>query len=84
MAFSYGAAAVDKLQHYPEYDANGNVIGSDIVTLEPVTFTWVINELLPALVLLGLAVVGIYWTIVARNTAAKSGSSSGGSEASNV
>jgi hypothetical protein len=72
MAFSYGASAVDKLQHYPEYDMNGQPIGSDIVTLEPVTFTWVINDLLPALVLLGLAVVGIYWTIFARNSEAKS------------
>ena len=87
MAFSYGSAAVDKLQRYPEYDANGNVIGSDIVTLEPVTFTWVINELLPALVLLGLAVIGIYWTILARNAEAKpaaSGTEVTGSEASNA
>lgn len=67
MAFSYGAAAVDKLQRYPEYDINGNVIGSDHLYLQPVTFGWFINDLLPALVLLGLAVVGIYWTIVARN-----------------
>jgi hypothetical protein len=68
MAFSYGASAVDKLQNYPEYDANGQVIGTDQVTLDPITVTWVINDLLPALVLLGLAVVGVYWTIVARNS----------------
>jgi len=71
MAFSYGAEAVSKLQNYPEYDMNGKVIGADKVTLDPITFTWVINDLLPALVLLGLAVVGIYWTIVARNTETK-------------
>lgn len=70
MAFSYGATAVDKLQNYPEYDVNGQVIGTDQVTLDPISVTWVVNDLLPALVLLGLAVVGIYWTIVARNTQA--------------
>ena len=67
MAFTYGGAAVDKLMRYPEYDNEGKLIGSDQITLEPVTFTWAVNELLPALVLLGLAVVGIYWTIVSRN-----------------
>jgi hypothetical protein len=56
---------------YPEYDAQGKPIGSGMVTLEPITATWLINELLPALVLLGLAVVGIYWTLVTRNTEAK-------------
>ena len=67
MAFSFGGAAVDKLIRYPEYDSEGNLIGSDQVTLQPISLTWAINELLPALVLLGLAVVGIYWTIVTRN-----------------
>jgi heme/copper-type cytochrome/quinol oxidase subunit 2 len=67
MAFTYGGAAVDKLMQYPEYDSEGKLIGSDQVTLAPITFTWAINELLPALVLLGLAVVGIYWTIISRN-----------------
>jgi heme/copper-type cytochrome/quinol oxidase subunit 2 len=71
MAFTYGGNAVDKLMKYPEYDAQGQPIGSAMVTLEPITATWLINELLPALVLLGLAVVGIYWTLVTRNTEAK-------------
>jgi heme/copper-type cytochrome/quinol oxidase subunit 2 len=70
MAFSYGAEAVGKLQNYPEYDANGNVIGSDKVTVDPITFTWILNDLLPSLVLLALAVVGIYWTLIARNSEA--------------
>ena len=72
MAFSYGGAAIDKLQRFPQYDNQGNPIGSDQTTLLPVTFTWALNELLPALVLLGLAVVGIYWTLVARNPEPKS------------
>jgi hypothetical protein len=71
MAFTYGGSAVDKLQNYPEYDANGNVVGPDKTTLDPITLTWVINDLLPALVLLGLAVVGIYWTLIARNSEVK-------------
>jgi hypothetical protein len=71
MAFSFGGSAVDKLQNYPEYDFNGKLIGSEQVTMDPISFTWFINDLLPALVLLGLAVVGIYWTIVARNKEAK-------------
>jgi heme/copper-type cytochrome/quinol oxidase subunit 4 len=53
MAFSYGAAAIDKTNQ------------------EPISFNWVVSELLPALVLLGLAVVGIYWTLVARNAEPK-------------
>ncbi len=71
MAFSYGADAVSKLQHYPSYDLNGNVIGENKLTIDAITFTWFINDLLPALVLLGLAVVGIYWTLVSRNSDAK-------------
>ncbi|MCX8530704.1 MAG: hypothetical protein ORN27_11670, partial [Rhodoluna sp.] len=71
MAFSYGGAAIDKLQRFPEYDNQGNPIGSDQTTLLPVTFNWALNELLPALVLLGLAVVGIYWTLIARNAEPK-------------
>ena len=67
MAFSYGGAAVSKLQQFPQYDSNGQIIGKDTITILPVTPTWFINDLLPALVLLGLAVVGIYWSIWARN-----------------
>jgi heme/copper-type cytochrome/quinol oxidase subunit 4 len=43
----------------------------DKTNQEPVTFSWAVNELLPALVLLGLAVVGIYWTLIARNAEPK-------------
>lgn len=71
MAFNFGGAAVDKLMVYPEYDNAGKLIGSDQVTLAPITLTWAVNELLPALVLLGLAVVGIDWTIVSRNAEPK-------------
>ena len=85
MAFSYGSTAIDKLVNYPQYDDQGNLIGSSQTTVDPISFTWFINELLPALVLLVLAVIGIYWTILARNTEAKAGSNAaGGTEASNA
>ena len=71
MAFSYGSAAVDKLVNYPQYDDQGKLIGSSQVSVDPINFSWFINELLPALVLLLLAVVGIYWTILARNAETK-------------
>lgn len=71
MAFSFGSAAIDKLQNFPQYDEFGNIIGDDTVTLNAVSFDWFLNELLPAVVLLLLAVVGIYWTINARNAEAK-------------
>ena len=77
MAFTYGGVAIDKLQRFPQYDNQGNPIGSDQTTLLPVTFSWAVNELLPALVLLGLAVVGIYWTLVARNADPKPQTSEG-------
>lgn len=68
MSFSYGGAAIDKLQHFPQYDVNGKPIGGAKVTIDPISITWFINEMFPALVLLGLVVVGIYWTLIARNS----------------
>ena len=67
MAFSYGGTAIDKLMRYPEFDQYGNVIGSDQVKLDSISLSWAVNDLLPALVLLALAVIGVYWTIIARN-----------------
>ena len=39
--------------------------------IEPVTFQWLIEDMLPAKTLLLLAVVGIYWSITARNKEVK-------------
>ena len=69
MAFSFGAGAVNKLQVYATYDENGNVLKPGY--LRAVSVEWVINDLLPALVLLGVAVVGVYWTMNARNAEPK-------------
>lgn len=69
MAFSFGAGAVSKLQVYATYDENGNVLKPGY--LQAVSVEWVVNDLLPALVLLGVAVVGVYWTMNARNAEPK-------------
>ena len=77
MAFTYGGIAIGKLQRFPEYDVNGKPIGSAKLTIDPISITWFINEMLPALVLLGLVVAGIYWTLIARNSEPKPQSNGG-------
>jgi hypothetical protein len=72
MAFTFGFAAVEKLRVWPEY------IGDKVPTvteptISPLTWAWLIDEMLPAKVLLLLAVVGIYWTITERNKETKNG-----------
>lgn len=72
MAFTFGADAIAKLQTWPEVPANceGIECASDPIISAP-TFTWLIQELAPAKVLLGIAVVGIYVTITERNKESK-------------
>lgn len=65
MAFTFGGAAIDKLFSSIWYDDMSNN------KIEPITLQWVVNEMLPAKTLLLLAVVGIYWSIVARNKEVK-------------
>ena len=69
MAFTYGAGAINKLEVYATYDQNGNVLKPSY--LRAVSVDWAINDFLPALVLLGVAVVGVYWTMNARNAEPK-------------
>lgn len=73
MAFTFGADAIAKLQTWPEVPANceGIECASEPIISAP-TFTWLIQELAPAKVLLGIAVVGIYVTITERNKEAVS------------
>lgn len=72
MAFTFGADAIAKLQTWPEVPANceGIECASEPIISAP-TFTWLIQELAPAKVLLGIAVVGIYVTITERNKESK-------------
>lgn len=73
MAFTFGADAIAKLQTWPEVpaDCEGIECASDPIISAP-TFTWLIQELAPAKVLLAIAVVGIYVTITERNKEATS------------
>ena len=65
--------AIAKLQTWPEVpaDCEGIECASDPIISAP-TFTWLIQELAPAKVLLAIAVVGIYVTITERNKEAVS------------
>ncbi len=65
MAFAFGAGAVSNLEIYATYDPNGNVLVA--THFQAVSFDWLVNSLLPALVLLAVAVVGVFWTMNARN-----------------
>ena len=66
MSFTFGSGAIEKLRQWPQY-IDGKEPTSTEPTISPLTFTWFIDEMLPALVLLILAVVGIYWTLTERN-----------------
>ena len=66
MSFTFGSAAIEKLRVWPQYVDNKVPTTTD-PTISPISATWFIDEMLPALVLLLLAVVGIYWTITERN-----------------
>jgi heme/copper-type cytochrome/quinol oxidase subunit 2 len=66
MAFTFGSAAIEKLRVWPQY-IDDKVPASTEPTISLPTFIWFIDEMLPALVLLILAVIGIYWTLTERN-----------------
>ncbi|MEY3889019.1 MAG: hypothetical protein RI931_141 [Actinomycetota bacterium] len=70
MSFTFGSAAIEKLRQWPVYDPK--VPESTEPYAEMPTFIWFVDEMLPALVLLILAVVGIYWTITERNNETQS------------
>ena len=65
MAFTFGFAAIDKLFSSVWYEDMANN------KIEPITLPWLIEDMLPAKTLLLLAVVGIYWSITARNKEVK-------------
>ena len=66
MSFTFGSGAIEKLRQWPQYIDN-KVPTSTEPTISMPTFAWLIVEMLPALVLLILAVIGIYWTLTERN-----------------
>ncbi len=70
MSFSFGAAAIEKLRVYPEYEEpkpGEEVIYEWTWTVAPFSFTWFLEEMAPALVLLFLAAAGTYLSITERN-----------------
>ena len=66
MSFTFGSAAIEKLRVWPQY-IDGKEPATTEPTISPLTWGWLIDEMLPAKVLLLLAVVGIFWTITERN-----------------
>lgn len=72
MAFSFGAAAIDKLRTWSQPPIDCKM--SDCIsepTINAPTWNWLIQELAPAKVLLLLAIVGIFVTITERNKESK-------------
>jgi hypothetical protein len=70
MSFSFGAAAIEKLRVYPEYEEPKP--GEDVIynyswEVAPFSINWFIEEMVPALVLLFLAAAGTYLSITERN-----------------
>ncbi|MFM1995382.1 MAG: hypothetical protein RLZZ610_899 [Actinomycetota bacterium] len=70
MSFGFGAAAMEKLRVYPPYEepAPGEEF-NQIWTWEvaPISVNWFVEEMLPAILLLTLAALGTYLSIVERN-----------------
>jgi hypothetical protein len=70
MSFSFGAAAIEKLRVYPEYEEPK--LGEEMIydwswEVAPFSFNWLVEEMVPALVLLFLAAAGTYLSITERN-----------------
>jgi hypothetical protein len=59
MAFVFGIGAFEQLRDY-----NFDYAGWEI---EPVTFSWVVGDFAPALVLIALVIIGLYATITERH-----------------
>jgi len=66
MAFALGAGAVDSLVYWPEWK-EGMSQADMISKVNDITLNWFVSDMLPALVLLLLAIFGIYRTILIRN-----------------
>ena len=73
MSFTFGAAAIDSLRIWPEYiePAEGEEFAFDPGwEIAPFEWTWFFESMVPALVLLLIAAVGIYLFITERNQVA--------------
>jgi hypothetical protein len=73
MSFGFGAAGIEKLRVYPPYEEPAP--GEEFTavwswTVAPLSVSWFIEQMLPAIVLLVLAAAGTYFSITERNKVA--------------
>ena len=73
MSFSFGAMAIETLRVYPPYEEPAP--GEELTavwswTVAPLSVSWFIEQMLPAIVLLVLAAAGTYLSITERNKVA--------------
>jgi hypothetical protein len=73
MSFSFGAMAIETLRVYPPYEEPAP--GEEFTaiwswTVAPITVSWFVEQMLPAIVLLVLAAAGTYLSITERNKVA--------------
>jgi hypothetical protein len=73
MSFGFGAAGIEKLRVYPPYEEPAP--GEEFTavwswTVSPISLSWFIEQMLPAIVLLVLAAAGTYLSITERNKVA--------------
>jgi heme/copper-type cytochrome/quinol oxidase subunit 2 len=73
MSFGFGAAGIEKLRVYPPYEEPAP--GEEFTavwswTVSPLSVSWFIEQMLPAIVLLVLAAAGTYLSITERNKVA--------------
>lgn len=74
MAFTFGGSAIDSLVDWNAYwearaplDSKGEAIVGMVPELKGADLSWWLGDMLPALVLLALAEIGIYKSLVTRN-----------------
>jgi hypothetical protein len=70
MSFTFGAGAIEELRVYPPYEepAPGEEFNAIWTwTVAPISVSWFIEQMLPAIVLLVLAAAGTYLSITERN-----------------
>ena len=73
MSFAFGSAGIEKLRVYPPYEEPAP--GEEFTavwswTVSPLSVSWFIEQMLPAIVLLVLAALGTYLSITERNKVA--------------
>jgi heme/copper-type cytochrome/quinol oxidase subunit 2 len=71
MSFTFGASAIESLRIYPGYEdptiIDGEYYYDPTWTVAPFEWKWFFESMLPALVLLMIAAIGIYLFITERN-----------------